>query len=227
MKKNLDTEFQESISLNISQKNQLNFLITEKKYPQAYQYAKKIVDTGNGCKKVASWLDKASSINRGSPYSFISNFVRFTTIQSGKDYGLEINNVKFQIASDNLAKEVIKSFIDEGKIKDIESIISQDLDIAVKQLGLELEGWAGTFGAFFPLKLGGLALDRKGRFYSLLYQDWQKRGINNYFTRKVKWAKIFINNIVGFSKAISLQLFAIILFPLFSKASRLKLLSKR
>ena len=156
--------------------------LNNNQYPEAYRHLSQIVSSADGDDRLSSWLNSAAQINEGKDGNVWSEVVRRTTIGFAEERGINISNSHFQNASNQLAKDVIGSVIKEGSIKDIESIIKQDVSAAVNHLNLPEEGWAGTCAAWLPLSMLGLGLSLEGEFYS----DWRSRLSEN----PREWLKI-------------------------------------
>ena len=179
-----------------AQKLSLQSLVDAKNYPAAYRFVSDLSDD----EKVANWLDTAAHIN-ANDNTFYSNFVRSATMEASLDSDKSVNAEQFQNASDQLAEGVLRGMISSGGIYDLDTIISKDVKSVVMDIGLNPEGWAGTFMADWPRSFGGLGLEDDGQFYQDLQKDWESRGIDSWYERSAIWADVLENNMVGFVDA--------------------------
>jgi hypothetical protein len=185
-----------SIVLTQEQKATLQTYLDSQDYPGGYRYLKAVVEmTTDHDPRVANWLEDAAKINRNDG-SLISEFVRGATLEAGADAGTPITLAEFQDASNQLAQHLLTKMVTRGEILPLDEIISEDVSAAVNQLGLGIHGWAGTFGAIFPVGLGGLGLQFDSPFYKYLYQDFRESGPKFYDYITV-FFDVLENNIQG------------------------------
>ena len=154
-----------SVSLTNSQLFELQNLNDQARYADAYNYLRDIVkqaipyesDFANSkdLDIIQNWLDRASNINADDG-SIFSEFVRGATASGAASEGITITDQQFQDASNQLARDVISRILADGSIPDATTIISQDLDAAVKGLGVPVWVWAGSIGDLVSIPLFGL-----------------------------------------------------------------------
>lgn len=111
-------------------------------YADAYRYLRDIAQA-QGASDVATWLDRAASINANDG-SWSSEYVRGTTQAAVASNGQVLSDARFQEVSNLLAQAVIDKVIKGGGIPDAGIIIKQDVQNAVDKLGLQPWQWAGT-----------------------------------------------------------------------------------
>ena len=97
--------------------------------------------------------------------------MRSTTIHAAQNQGMNLTLDQFQIASNSLARQVLSSIVNQGVIRDMDYIISEDVQSVVRDLGLTPEGWAGTVMGGLPVEFGGLGLGYESEFYDYLIQN--------------------------------------------------------
>lgn len=144
------------ITLTKEQENNLKILqqkgASQGHYEEAYRYLRDIAQS-QGDKAVATWLERAASINSDDG-SFASEFVRGSTEEAGRQNGKPISDADFQRASNKLAESVFADVLRGHAIPDAKTIIDTDVKNAVESLGLKPYQWAGTLGDWLPPPLG-------------------------------------------------------------------------
>jgi len=102
-----------------------------------------------------------------------------------------ITREQFKEVSDNLAKDVFNTFIEDKA--NFTEIINQDVNSAVIDLKLPRWGWAGTFGDGFPIFLFGLG------------QNVVEVGGASTFEYLANLAKVLIANNYAFNTAVAVS----------------------
>ena len=150
-----------TLILSFEQGEIIDSLLQEQNYPEAYRYVRDIVNLNNGDERIEVWLDIAAQINENNINNSYANLVRSTTIHAAQNQGMNLTLDQFQIASNSLARQVLSSIVNQGVIRDMDYIISEDVQSVVRDLGLTPEGWAGTVMGGLPVEFGGLGLTNK------------------------------------------------------------------
>lgn len=139
-------------SLTSAQTQVIQTLLSQGSYSAAYQYVADSLDTAVSSGQVHSgvqrWFEFAAQINANSG-SWSSNYVRQYTFNAGLASGKIITDAQFQTASDNLAESVLNDILNNnGQIPSTQEIIDYDVDMAVNELGLNNEDWAGSLFSY-------------------------------------------------------------------------------
>ncbi len=173
-------------TLNQSQKNEISALINPPPpatpdYPEGYRKLAAMIEGqfgGNTAEKekVVNWLEKAAKINAGdgSPISnFVRNYTKAGAVHSDIPIDIDISNAPngdFQKASDKLANDILNKAISEG-VPDAGTIVNDDVQNIVDELGIDEEAFAGAFGGSTPIWMGGLDVDWDDSVFVKLIED--------------------------------------------------------
>lgn len=151
-----------SVSLNDEQVEQARAFAQRGDYPGMYRYLSEQVTNSGGDPRLSNWLSTAADINEGT--GFYSGFVRASTISAAERSGGELDEEGFQRASDLLAQDVLDTLSFRHDLT-LERVLKEDVGVAVKNLDLPMDSWAGALGAMAPIGIGGLALDTTSAGY--------------------------------------------------------------
>jgi hypothetical protein len=189
------------VLLSNEQRAVIQSYLNQGDYASGYRYVADIVGgDASGDPRTANWLEIAAEVNSDDG-GFRSDFVHYATYEALRDQGLPVSPDNFKRASDDLAIKVLEAMVNKGYVADIDTIITTDVAVAVSQLGLTPDGWAGTGAAWFYMVIGGLGLDPAGPFYQEVYESFRSRGIDNPMEIFGQWMTIWGNDLQAFAQA--------------------------